>query len=95
MKETISYSEIKIQGVLNAEIFEKTPKNELAEFVKNDVEKRAEKFVSKDWTEQVNIQAEYVVIDCRYNVRKTVTARLVFAHGVGAALVGDVVEITR
>lgn len=93
--ETESYSELKITGALNAEIFKGMSIPDVTEFIKKDAEEKARKFVSQEWTEQVNVVSEYVVIDCRYNVQKTISARLVFAHSVGTAVVGDIVEVKR
>ena len=82
------FSELKITGVLDYEKYKTLAKHELGEFIKRDTESAARKFVSAEWMNNVNVIAEYVVIDSYYKVREKVLAQLVYTHEKGAYVNG-------
>ena len=87
------FSELKITGVLNYDIYSKMKKEDLREFVLSHAENMARKFVSMDWQDVVHIKSEYVVIDTHYQTRGMVTASLMYTHELGAS--GEVRRIEK
>ena len=78
------FYELKITGVLDYEKYKTLAKHELGAFIKRDTESAARKFVSVEWEKEVNVKAEYIVIDSYYKVHEKVTAQLVYNHANGA-----------
>jgi len=93
-KEIESFGEIRITGALAADKYKQMTAEEVNDFIKKDVERLAGKFVSQEWTDDVNVTAEYVVIGCYYNVQKKVSAELTYNHSTCAKIV-SVVETER
>lgn len=93
-KEIESFGEIRITGALAADKYKQMTPEEVNGFIKKGVERLAGKFVSQEWTDDVNVTAEYVVIDRYYNVQKKVSAELNYNHSTGAGIV-SVVETER
>lgn len=77
------YSELKLTGVLNYDIYQKMSKDDLTKFIKRDAEGLARKFVSMGWEDAVNIRSEYVVVDNYFTIKETVTAQMVYTHTTG------------
>ena len=82
------YSELKLTGALNYDMYRKMSKEELCDFIKRDAAELAYKFVSKEWLDAVHIRCEYVVIDSYYHVTDKVAAHLAYTHESG--VIGDV-----
>ena len=74
------FSHIKVTGVLNYNIYKDMKDDDLLAFVCKDVTEKCRKFVSGEWQEEVNVVADYTVIDSYYNTRGTLTAKLVYKH---------------
>lgn len=89
-KEIESFGEIRITGALAVDKYMQMTPEEVNDFIKKDVERFAGKFVSQEWADDVNVTAEYVVIDCYYNVLKKVSAELTYNHSTGAEIVSGV-----
>lgn len=76
-------TEMKVTGVLNADMYQKMNKDDIREFIEGDVKDIAKKFINGFWEEETNVTCEYVVIDTHYNVREKVTATMTYSHANG------------
>jgi len=86
-------TELKITGALNYDLYNVLDKQQLSEFVRKDVNEKARRFISAEWTDIVNVRCEYVVVDRYYNVIETLTAYLNYTHGNGAS--GEVISVSK
>lgn len=74
------FSHLRITGVLNYDLYKDMKDEDLLAFVCKDVTEKCCKFVSDEWQEEVNVVADYTVIDSYYNKRGNLTAKLVYKH---------------
>lgn len=81
----LDLTELKITGVLNAELYRKMDAYALKEFIGRDVKERAQKFVHPDWTDTVNVRCGYVVINKRYEPEETINAASEYSHIYGVS----------
>ena len=89
----MDFSEVKLTGVLNAEIYEKMSDEAEEEFIRKDAEDRLRKFVSQKWDEDVNVSMEYIVIDYRYNEVNRLHAKTTYNHNRGIGKIESWLEI--
>lgn len=90
---TFEFEELKITGALNYEKYKQMDREELRQFILKDAEGYARKFVNPEWQDSVHIISIYTVIDSSYNQREVVTAKLVYAHTLGAE--GNITSIKK
>ena len=86
-------SELRITGALDYLKYSKMSKEELLSFIIKDAHEKAWKFISPEWMDAVHIISIYTVIDSAYTMKEIVTARLVYAHSIGAS--GEITSITK
>ena len=86
-------SELRITGALDYLKYSKMSKEELLSFIIKDAHEKAWKFISPEWMDAVHIISIYTVIDSAYTKKEIVTARLVYAHSIGAS--GEITSITK
>lgn len=86
-------SELRITGALDYLKYSKMSKEELLSFIIKDAHEKAWKFVSPEWMDAVHIICIYTVIDSAYTKKEIVTARLVYAHSIGAS--GEITSIKK
>lgn len=72
------FTKIKITGALNADLYSRKSDKEIEDFLHKDVLTKTAKFVSADWLEDVTAEAEYVVIDYKYNPVKEIKREFTF-----------------
>lgn len=84
---------MKISSALSYDMFSKMSKEELLKFIIKDAHERAWKFISPEWMDAVHIISTYTVIDSAYTHRAIVTAKLVYAHSIGAS--GEITSIKK
>ena len=74
------FSHLRVTGVLNYHLYKDIKDDDLLAFIAKDVAGICRKFVSDEWQEEVNVVADYTVIDSYYNKRGNLTAKLVYKH---------------
>ena len=80
------FTELKLTGVLNYDIYKEMSKQDLNEFLRRDAQQMARKFVGIEWTGDTNVRSEYIVIDSHYKIHKKVIAALLYNHISGICL---------
>ena len=86
-------SELRITSALDYQRYKEMTKEELLSFIIKDAHEKAWKFISPEWMDAVHIICIYTVIDSAYTKKEIVTARLVYAHSIGAS--GEITSITK
>ena len=86
-------TELKITGALNYDLYKVLDMEQLTEFVEKDVNEKARRFISADWTDIVNVRCEYAVVDRYYNIVEKLTAFLDYTHETGAK--GGIISVVK
>ena len=86
-------SELRITSALDYQRYKQMAKEELLGFIIRDAQEKARKFVHPEWTDAVHVISIYTVIDSSYTKKELVTAKLVYAHSMGAS--GEITSVKK
>ena len=73
-------TELKVTGVLDYKRYKAMEKDEVRAFVADDVKALAQRFVSAEWLDFVEVRFEYVVVDSYYKEHCRLTGRMKYHH---------------
>ena len=93
MNQIPDQSELRITSALDYKMYKEMSKEELLGFIIRDTQEKARKFVHPEWMDSVHVICIYTVIDSAYTKKEIVTARLVYAHMMGAS--GNITSIKK
>lgn len=73
-------SKLRITSAISADAYARMNRDELKNFVLEDVNRRAYKYTRKMYKGKVHVRVEYVVINTHYDIVTHVRASLMYSH---------------
>ena len=77
---------LKITGALSSEAIEGMLDEAIINFIRKEAEEKAKKYISEEYDQDVDVLAEYIVIDGKLNVKRKIAVRMFYSKEFGAVV---------